>query len=191
MSANVQCLAHGIMGSSFVAYGTFMAIMLLIGQEWLIRRDKSQEFYESIFIALWGYTVLLLSPSDIGRFINTFIDHRWDSHWSQKDFQHTAMGIICFFAGILGTFLSFRNGRPQRNVIPAVVIIITGWAMSTRHQATEFLTNMDAIFGYVLMAAGVTRILEITMVLNDKWNAGPDNIRAFQYIPPFVCLPSI
>ena len=98
------------------------------------------------------------------------------------------MGIICFCAGILGTFLSFRNGRPQRNVVPAVVIILTGWAMSARHRATEFSTNMDAIFGYVLMAAGVTRILEITIVLNDRWNAGPDKIRAFQYIPPFVCL---
>ena len=175
------------MGSSFIAYGVIMAVMLLIGQQWLIRRNKSQEFFDSIVIALWGYT-LLRCPSDIGSLVNTFTEHRWGSHWSHKDLQHTAMGIIWFCAGILGTFLSFRKGRPQRNVIPAVVIILTGWAMSGHHQATEFSTNMHGIFGHVLMAAGVTRIVEITVVLHDKWNAGEDKIRAFQYIPPFVCL---
>jgi len=177
------------MGSSFIAYGVIMAVMLLIGQQWLIRRNKSQEFFDSIVIALWGYTTLLRCPSDIGSLVNTFTEHRWGSHWSHKDFQHTAMGIIWFCAGILGTFLSFRKGRPQRNVIPAVVIILTGWAMSGHHQATEFSTNMHGIFGHVLMAAGVTRIVEITVVLHDNWNAGEDKIRAFQYIPPFVRLP--
>jgi len=179
------------MGSGFIAYGTIMAVMMLIGQKWLMKRHKSQEFYDSVVMALWGYTALLVCPSDLGRLVNTFISHRWGSHWSHEDFQYTSLGIIWFCAGILGIFLSFRNGRPQRNIIPAVVIILTGWAMSGRHQGTEFSTNMDAIFGYVLMAAGVIRILEITLVLNDNWNAGPDKIRAFQYIPPFVCLYSI
>jgi len=177
------------MGSSFMAYGTIMAIMLLIGQDWLIRRNKSQEFFDSVVIALWGYTALWRCPFDIGRLVNTFTEHRWGSQWSHKDLQHTSMGIIWFCAGILGTFLSFRKGRPQRNIIPAVVIILTGWAMSGHHQATEFSTHMHGIFGHVLMAAGVTRIVEITVVLHDNWNAGQDKIRAFQYIPPFVCLP--
>jgi hypothetical protein len=58
----VQCIAHGIMGSSFMAYGTIMAILLLLGQEWLIRRNKSQEFFDSIVICLWGYYLLSISP---------------------------------------------------------------------------------------------------------------------------------
>jgi hypothetical protein len=49
-----QCLAHGIMGSSFIAYGIINAILLLLGQRWLQRRGRSQEFYDSIVIALWG-----------------------------------------------------------------------------------------------------------------------------------------
>jgi Protein of unknown function (Ytp1) len=96
------------------------------------------------------------------------------------------MGIIWFCAGILGIFLSFRKGKPQRNLVPGLVILLTGWGMSEHHQATEFSTNMHGIFGHVLMAAGVTRIVEITIVLHDNWNAGGDKIRAFQYIPPFV-----
>jgi hypothetical protein len=43
------------MGSSFIAYGAVMSIMLLLGQAWLIRRNKSQEFFDSAVIAAWGY----------------------------------------------------------------------------------------------------------------------------------------
>lgn len=50
-----QCLAHGIMGSSFIAYGAVMSIMMLLGQAWLVRRNKSQEFFDSAVIAAWGY----------------------------------------------------------------------------------------------------------------------------------------
>jgi len=97
------------------------------------------------------------------------------------------MGIIWFCAGILGVFLSSRKGKPQRNVVPAIVIILTGWAMAGHAQALAFSTNMHGIFGHTLMAAGVTRIIEIAMVLRDAWNAGDDEIRSFQYVPPFVC----
>ena len=43
------------MGSSFIAYGAVLAIMLLLGQNWLIRRKKSQEFFDSVVIAAWGF----------------------------------------------------------------------------------------------------------------------------------------
>jgi hypothetical protein len=42
------------MGSSFIAYGAILAIMLLIGQDWLARRNRSQEFFDSVVITLWG-----------------------------------------------------------------------------------------------------------------------------------------
>lgn len=98
------------------------------------------------------------------------------------------MGIIWFCAGILGVFLSFRKGKPQRNLIPAVVIILTGWAMAGHAQSLEFSTHLHATFGHTLMAAGVTRLVEIVVVLREAWNAGEDNVFAFQYIPPFVRL---
>jgi len=101
------------------------------------------------------------------------------------------MGIIWFCAGILGVFLSSRKGRPQRNLVPAIVIILTGWAMSSHAQALEFSTKLHGIFGHTLMAAGLTRIVEIVVVLRDSWNAGDDEIRSFQYLPPFVCLREI
>jgi len=86
----------------------------------------------------------------------------------------------------LGCIPLLRKGKPQRNVIPGIVIFLTGWAMAGHAQALEFSTNMHGIFGHTLMAAGLTRIVEIVVVLRDAWSAGEDEIRSFQYIPPFV-----
>ena len=48
-----QCLAHYIMGSGFIAYGTIMAIMLLVGEAWIRRTKKSPEWWDSWIIMLW------------------------------------------------------------------------------------------------------------------------------------------
>jgi hypothetical protein len=58
-----QCLAHFIMGSAFVGYGIILTIMMLVGQAWLRRTGRSQEFFDSALIAAWG-------------FINTWTEHR-------------------------------------------------------------------------------------------------------------------
>lgn len=58
-----QCLAHFIMGSSFVAYGILLLLSLRVGAPWLLRRGKSQEWYDSLVITLWGI-------------VNTFTEQR-------------------------------------------------------------------------------------------------------------------
>ncbi|KAK4697032.1 hypothetical protein P7C71_g977, partial [Lecanoromycetidae sp. Uapishka_2] len=49
-----QCLAHFIMGSAFIGYGIVLTILLLVGQLWLRRTGRSQEFFDSMLIAAWG-----------------------------------------------------------------------------------------------------------------------------------------
>lgn len=49
-----QCLAHYIMGSGFIAYGTIMAIMMVVGEAWVRRSGRSPEFWDSWVITLWG-----------------------------------------------------------------------------------------------------------------------------------------
>lgn len=174
-----QCLAHGIMGSAFIGYGIVMLIMLHV-QPWLARLKISQELLDSSVIMAWGL-------------VNTFTEHRWGSSWSHKDLQHTSLGIIWVAAGIAGIFLSSRNGKPKRNVVPAAVIFLTGWAMSGHAQALILSTKMHATFGYTLMAAGVTRIVEVAVLLRDAPHAETlhsDGPRAFQYIPPFLLISS-
>lgn len=63
LEATGQCLAHFIMGSSFVAYGILLLLSLRVGGPWLLRQGKSQEWYDSWVIMLWGI-------------VNTFTEHR-------------------------------------------------------------------------------------------------------------------
>ena len=172
-----QCLAHYIMGSAFVAYGILLTILLLVGQVWLRRTGRSQEFFDSLVIAAWGC-------------VNTFTEHRWGQPWRGNDLQHTSMGIVWWCAGLLGMWLSrTRDGQPKRNLVPAVVIIITGWSMSSHPQELMLSTMVHSIFGYTLMAAGAARIIEISFLLRDKAQISSKNLEdtnSFQYLTPFV-----
>jgi hypothetical protein len=171
-----QCLAHFIMGSAFIGYGITLVIILLVGQAWLRRTGRSQEFYDSALIAAWGC-------------VNTFTEHRWGGPWVHNDLQHTAMGIVWWCAGLLGMWLSRgRDGTPKRNLIPAIVVFLTGYAMSSHPQTLKISAMSHSIFGYTLMAAAVTRGVEISFVVKDKQNVSEDGTdpNSFQYLPPFV-----
>jgi hypothetical protein len=176
-----QCLAHFIMGSAFIGYGIVLTIILLVGQLWLKRTGRSQEFFDSLLIAAWGC-------------VNTFTEHSWGEPWVKNDIQHTTMGIVWWCAGLLGVWLSRkRDGTPRRNLFPAIVIMLTGWGMSAHPQSLEMSTHIHTVFGYTLMAAGAARIIEISFVLKDANSLSETNYEAtnsFQFLTPFVS-PSI
>ena len=173
-----QCLAHGIMGSSFIAYGFILLMMLYVGENFLTQKNKSQEFYDSLIITLWGI-------------VNTFTEHRWGQDWSHKDFQHTSMGIIWWAAGLVGIYLSWDRNlqQPRRNHIPAIVMIFTGYSMSQHSQNLEVSTKVHAMFGIALMTAGLVRIIEISFILKDRPHSG-QFIRSWQFLTPFLLVES-
>ena len=172
-----QCLAHFIMGSAFIGYGIILTILLLVGQAWLRRSGRSQEFFDSLLIAAWGC-------------VNTFTEHRWGGPWVKNDLQHTSMGIVWWCAGLLGVWLSRRrDGRPKRNLFPALVIMLTGWGMSAHPQSLELSTHVHTVFGYTLMAAGAVRVVEISFVLKDQNSLSKvdnEETNSFQFLTPFV-----
>lgn len=174
-----QCIAHGIMGSSFVLYGFVLFWVLAI--PWIRNHNrlngdssrKSQEFWDSSLMCLWGI-------------VNTFTEHRWGrEEWSHGDYQHTSMGIIWWCGGLLGMWLSRKNGT--RNVIPALLLVYTGYAMSEHSQRLVISTKVHAMFGLVLMCGGLTRILEICFLLKDAGSSETRKVLAFQHFPP-LCL---
>lgn len=174
-----QCLAHFIMGSAFIAYGVLLTIVLLVGQIWLRRTGRSQEFFDSAVIAAWGC-------------VNTFTEHRWGTAWVRNDWQHTTMGVIWWAAGLAGVWLSRnRDGTPKRNFIPGFVLLITGWAMSAHPQELMISAMTHKMFGYTLMGAGLTRIIEISFILKDKPAVSEQGYEthSFQYVPVFVSFP--
>ncbi|EKM50570.1 uncharacterized protein PHACADRAFT_213483 [Phanerochaete carnosa HHB-10118-sp] len=194
-----QCLAHYIMGGGFIAYGTIMAIMLLVGEAWIRRSRRSPEWWDSWIIMLWGI-------------VNTFTEHHGGG-WSHKDMQHTIMGVLWWAGGLLGILLARNN---QRTVIPAVIIIITGWAFSDHAQAMMISTRVHATFGHTLMLAGVVRIVEVSFIapkyaplpadasstdddhsehtLADAPASGSSplyqSVKAFRHLPPFLLVAS-
>ena len=175
-----QCVAHFIMGSAFIGYGIILTIILIVGQMWLKRTGRSQEFFDSILIAVWGC-------------VNTFTEHRWGGPWVKNDLQHTSMGIVWWCAGLLGIWLSRRrDGQPKRNLFPALVIMLTGWGMGAHPQSLELSTHVHTMFGYTLMAAGAMRVVEISFVLKDRNSLSEtdsEDINSFQYLTPFVSKP--
>lgn len=175
-----QCAAHFIMGSAFIGYGIILTILLLVGQLWLRRTGRSQEFFDSLMIAAWGC-------------VNTFTEHRWGKPWGHNDVQHTAMGVIWWCAGLLGVWLSRkRDNTPKRNLIPGIVVLLTGFGMSAHPQHLELSNKVHTVFGYTLMAAGLARIIEISIVLKDEASMTPDGSdpNSFQYLTPFLLFAS-
>ncbi|KAH3901541.1 Ytp1p SCDLUD_003038 [Saccharomycodes ludwigii] len=162
-----QCIAHGIMGTSFVIYGFVYSMVLVV--PWIRLANYSQDHVDSWIIMIWGC-------------VNTFTEGpHGDSNWSHGDFQHTSMGIIWWCAGLLGVFLS-RN--KQRTFVPSLVFIFTGWAMMEHVQLLIISTKVHYLFGLVLVSGGVCRIIEISFLFKDRLHL--DKIYSFQYLPPFT-----
>ncbi|KAI0315053.1 hypothetical protein OF83DRAFT_1062795, partial [Amylostereum chailletii] len=106
--------------------------------------------------------------------------------------------------GILGVYLARNN---QRTVAPSIIIILTGYAMSNHAQALMISTEVHSMFGWTLMLAGVTRIVEVCFVMpkyqpvgsvervaddqsEDTLMDGSESASAgktFRYLPPFMC----
>ncbi|EGW32339.1 uncharacterized protein SPAPADRAFT_61416 [Spathaspora passalidarum NRRL Y-27907] len=179
-----QCIAHGIMGSAFIAYSFVLSLVLVV--PWIRKHQllsqgagkmKSQEFLDSTVMMVWGI-------------VNTFTEHRWGREgWSMGDYQHTSMGIIWWAGGLLGMFLSRNNNR---SFVPALLLIFTGYSMSAHSQHLMISTKVHAVFGIALMGAGVTRIMEISLLLKDKACSPSGKILQFQYFPCFcLCLAGI
>ncbi|GAA5983554.1 hypothetical protein JCM10908_000332 [Rhodotorula pacifica] len=168
-----QCLAHFIMGSAFIGYAMILLIMLRVGAGFLARKQLSQEYLDSWVIMLWGI-------------VNTFTEHNFlaahPTGWSHKDMQHVSLGVLWWAGGALGIFLGRKS---TRNVVPAVIIGMTGYAMANHGQHLEFSTDVHKLFGWSLMSAGFARIVEVCFVLRD---APSDNTRprAFQHLPPYL-----
>lgn len=78
--------------------------------------------------------------------------------WSHRDTQNTVLGIFWAITGSLGIYLS--RGR-RRSILPAFIIIITGWTLSSHEQSSPYSDLVHAVFGYTLMAAGLSKLFDV------------------------------
>ncbi|GAA5923680.1 hypothetical protein JCM1841_004825 [Sporobolomyces salmonicolor] len=176
------CLAHVIKGSIFLWYGllTFARYcggMSSLGWAWNrhpTRHDSiwTAEFVESLVIFVYGST-------------NTWMERMGKTGaYSIKDVQHISIAVMFWAAGALGMLLESRTIRSwlstpavqasgqeaervappssasfSFNPFPALVIGITGVAMSAHHQVYQFQVEVHALWGYLLAGFSVFRFL--------------------------------
>ncbi|RLV82959.1 Protein YTP1 [Meyerozyma sp. JA9] len=170
-----QCIAHGIMGSSFIMYGFVLSLVLIV--PWIRCHPdpeaKSQDFYDSCLMWLWGL-------------VNTFTEHRWGKEpWSHGDFLHTFLGLIWWAGASAALFITRSGGK--RTLIPSLLLMFTAYAMKEHGQHQEISVKVHTFFGMALASAGLTRIVEISFILGDKRCSDNGKVLAFQHLPPF-CL---
>lgn len=58
--------------------------------------------------------------------------------------------------------------------------------MSAHPQQLMLSTMAHSVFGYTLMAAGLTRIIEISLILKDKPELKGRESNSWQHLPPYV-----
>ncbi|KAI1296387.1 hypothetical protein EDD11_007353 [Mortierella claussenii] len=146
-----QCISHIVMGGSFWWYGGIY-IAYLVGSFPGVTRP---EWYESVVMTVWGV-------------INFSILHQWGTRWSHADLQHTSLGLLWVGGGILSLLLESKyNPLAQfiirKNPIPAMLIILTGYAMGQHAQYYMFATVVHTFFGYALMLGGVCRLIQLAI----------------------------
>ncbi|KAJ2372942.1 hypothetical protein H4S02_009027 [Coemansia sp. RSA 2611] len=170
-----QCLAHLIMGSSFLAYGIWLLLLLRLATPWLASYGRSPELYDSAMIMVWGL-------------FNTFTEHGFieKAHgWSHKDLQHTSLGVIWFCGGLLSTYMLRKSEPGDRSMFPSIILIFTGCAMGSHEQDTAFSTQVHFVFGLSLVLAGLTRCMEIVLITTNLIKTGSKEPNPFQYISVF------
>ncbi|KAJ2520843.1 hypothetical protein GGI11_002181 [Coemansia sp. RSA 2049] len=170
-----QCLAHLIMGSSFLAYGVWLLLLTRLAMPWLKRFGRSPELYDSATIMVWGL-------------FNTFTEHGFidEAHgWSHKDLQHTSLGVIWFCGGLLSTYMLRRSTSSDRSMFPAIILVFTGGAMGAHQQDSEFSTQVHFVFGLSLVVTGLARCIEILLITTNLIRSDSSTPNPFQYIPVF------
>ncbi|KZP04352.1 hypothetical protein FIBSPDRAFT_767567 [Athelia psychrophila] len=176
------CLAHLIKGGIFWCYGLitfarFLGSFADLGWAWNRSPQGgyvSAEFVESFVIFTYGIT-------------NTWME-RFGANagdpFTTKQLQHISIAVMFWFAGLIGMGIESKRVRKwlaalslqsasnsaeasaeppsyiaSFNPFPALVIGVTGAAMSAHAQAYVFQVQIHALWGYLLVGFAILRSL--------------------------------
>ncbi|KAG8218789.1 hypothetical protein J3R82DRAFT_4464, partial [Butyriboletus roseoflavus] len=177
------CLAHLIKGGIFWCYGLFTFARFLgshseLGWAWNVSpigNAISAEFVESTIIFLYGIT-------------NTWMERfgaKPGDPYTTKQVQHISIAVMFWFAGLVGMGMESRrvrrwlaasataalgrarpisiaeppSYRASLNPFPALVIGVTGAAMSAHAQSYIFQVQIHQLWGWLLLGFSVLRCL--------------------------------
>ncbi|KAH7924051.1 hypothetical protein BV22DRAFT_1035642 [Leucogyrophana mollusca] len=190
------CLAHLIKGGIFWCYGLvtfarFLGSFSELGWAWNISPTGdhvSAEFVESLVIFLYGIT-------------NTWMERfgaQPGDPYTTKQVQHISIAVMFWFAGLVGMGIESKrirrwlavsaaaasgsgsdehvteppSYRGSFNPFPALVIGVTGAAMSAHAQTYLFQVQIHQLWGWLLLGFSVLRCLTYFFV----WLGPPRSI---------------
>ncbi|KAG2058822.1 hypothetical protein BDR06DRAFT_950040 [Suillus hirtellus] len=187
------CLAHLIKGGIFWCYGLvtfarYLGSFSELGWAWNISpsgEHVSAEFVESLVIFLYGIT---------NTWMERFGVHSGDPY-TTKQVQHISIAVMFWFAGLVGMGIESKrvrrwlaasaaaaagpaetseppSYRGSFNPFPALVIGVTGAAMSAHAQTYLFQVQIHEIWGELLLGFSVLRCLTYFFV----WLGPPRSI---------------
>ncbi|KAG2118889.1 uncharacterized protein F5147DRAFT_667289 [Suillus discolor] len=187
------CLAHLIKGGIFWCYGLvtfarYLGSFSELGWAWNISpsgEHVSAEFVESLVIFLYGIT---------NTWMERFGVHSGDPY-TTKQVQHISIAVMFWFAGLVGMGIESKrvrrwlaasaaaavgpaevseppSYRGSFNPFPALVIGVTGAAMSAHAQTYLFQVQIHEIWGGLLLGFSVLRCLTYFFV----WLGPPRSI---------------
>ncbi|CAG8480380.1 9915_t:CDS:2 [Gigaspora margarita] len=147
-----QCLAHFIMGSSFIGHGILLIIVMRFATEWLRRKGKSQDYYDSWVIMIWG-------------FINTFMEHRQQAQ--QLDISseiHRMFGFTLIGAGIA-------------RLIEVCFLVVEKPITPFRNQILYLSTNSIDAFSYALIQITIAFFIffAVNVMIDIYWMTGKND----------------
>ncbi|OAX42935.1 hypothetical protein K503DRAFT_682299 [Rhizopogon vinicolor AM-OR11-026] len=190
------CLAHLVKGGIFWCYGLvtfarFLGFFSELGWAWNISptgEHVSAEFVESLVIFLYGIT---------NTWMERFGVHPGDPY-TTKQVQHISIAVMFWFAGLVGMGIESKrvrhwlasssaaafgptdashileppSYRGSFNPFPALVIGVTGAAMSAHAQTYLFQVQIHKLWGWLLLGYSVLRCLTYFFV----WIGPPRSI---------------
>lgn len=187
------CLAHLIKGGIFWCYGLvtfarYLGSFSELGWAWNISptgQHVSAEFVESLVIFLYGIT---------NTWMERFGVHSGDPY-TTKQVQHISIAVMFWFAGLIGMGIESKrvrrwlaasavaavgpaeaseppSYRGSFNPFPALVIGVTGAAMSAHAQTYLFQVQIHELWGRLLLGFSVLRCFTYFFV----WLSPPRSI---------------
>src|SRR4051794_7218265 len=103
--------------------------------------------------------------------------------------QHTAMGILWWTGGLVGTLMTWHSPANTRNLLPALILALTGLSMAAHAQHSPTSGQVHTIFGTALVLAGLMRMAEILMIVSGVLHEDRVDERGRPVHHPFQVIP--
>ncbi|CAO3632598.1 unnamed protein product [Cunninghamella echinulata] len=135
-------------GTGLLLYGS-LTLLHLLNIIKLPRQSPSPEFYEAIFMLLWGFISCIW----------------WDTPIILSSWKAINLGLLWTTGGLLSLVITVQSCIPclqKRNIVNGLIICWTGKSILTSYAADDnYEIELQTTLGYMLITGGFARLLQV------------------------------